>query len=86
MGIVPGQHAIALTPVSNAGVRPGTAVERRYAGRLSWVPVIRAAEMVCEPCVIEWGSLKDIRVLPGHKTMVLRHAHLTREHKKAATF
>jgi len=34
--------------------------------------------------LMKGGSLKDVQELLGHKTMTLRYAHLTQEHKRKA--
>jgi len=34
--------------------------------------------------VMKGGTLKDVQELLGHKTMTLRYAHLTQEHKRKA--
>jgi len=34
--------------------------------------------------ILKGGTLKDVQELLGHKTMTLRYAHLTQEHKKNA--
>ena len=34
--------------------------------------------------LMKGGTLKDVQELLGHKTMTLRYAHLTQEHKKKA--
>jgi len=34
--------------------------------------------------MMKGGNLKDVQKLLGHKTMTLRYAHLTQEHKKKA--